>query len=291
MDATKKPSRGVYFLANNKVYELAVAFLNSFRTHNRELDLCLIPYDQDVDRIIALKDTYAFSVFQDDHLLASCDAISEKFHGKRLGAYRKFVAWEGTFDEFIYIDLDTVVLDSVDFAYENLHRCDIYTSHSNIEAIRQWVWKDSIYEKNILAPEQIAFAANTGFFVSTRHLLNMGQIEAKVDAGLRLKDDMELKCMEQPFLNYLIVTSGHRYGSLLTFLVSGADPTVKLEMWAGNPGCIVGDGKLHMPNFPPIFLLHWAGIWQSDNGSLSEIPYKKLWDHYRNLSLSADVSS
>lgn len=276
-------TRGVYFLANDKVYELAVAFLNSFRFHNKDMALCLIPYDNDFSKIVALSEVYSFTVFGQPQLLAGCDAISEKFHGKTLGAYRKFVAWEGPFDEFMYIDIDTVVLDSVDFAFSNLAHCDIFTSHSNIESIRKWVWKDSIFEKNALSEPQIAFAANTGCFTSKKALLTLNHVLDRVPSALALKDDMELACMEQPFLNYVIVTSGLRYGSLLMFLVNGVNPNVKLEMWAGNPGATVEGGRFYVPNYPPIFLLHWAGIWQSDNGSLSDLPYENLWRHYRYL--------
>lgn len=37
----------VYFMANNKVLDMTIAFLNSFRMHNKELPLCLIPYNND----------------------------------------------------------------------------------------------------------------------------------------------------------------------------------------------------------------------------------------------------
>jgi len=274
-------TRGVYFLANNKIIELAIAFLNSFREHNPTIPLCLIPYDDNVDQILALRDKYSFTLFEDQDLLRACDVISEKFHGKTLGAYRKLVAWEGKFDEFAYVDTDTVVVDNIDFVFENLEHTEIFTSHSNIPALRKWVWKDSIESKKALSREQMAFSANTGFFVSKAKLLDMTYIQSQVDAALELKDDMELHCMEQPFLNYLIVTSNFSYGSLLTFYQSGVNRRVKFEWWAGRPGGIVKGGRLTARRSLPVFLVHWAGLWQSGNGSLVEIPYKKLWDYYR----------
>lgn len=274
-------TRGVYFLANDKIVELAIAFLNSFREHNPTIPLCLIPFDDNVDKILALRDTYSFTLFNDLKLLHACDAISEKFHGKILGAYRKLVAWEGPFDEFAYIDTDMVVVDNIDFVFENLVHTDIFTSHSNMPELRQWVWKDSIEMRKMLSPEQIAFSANAGFFVSKSKLLNMSYVQSQVDAALDLKDDMELGCMEQAFLNYLIVTSNFNYGSLVTFYQSGVNRRLKFEWWAGNPGAMVNGGKLKLRRGPPIFLVHWAGLWQKGNGSLAELPYKELWEHYR----------
>jgi hypothetical protein len=278
--------RGVYFLANDHVFELAVAFLKSFRYHNPDIALCLIPYDKEFGRISAMRDKYSFSVFDDEELLQACDSISVRFHGRTLGAYRKLVAWAGDFDEFAYIDIDTVVLDSVSFVFDNLVHADIFTSHSDIASIRKYVWKDSIFERAALSERQISFAASTGFFVSSKGVLSMEFISTQTEAALLLKDDMELHCMEQPFLNYLIVTSGCRYGSLSKFKSSGINRHVKNEWWAGLVGGIVEGGTFRTPKNEPIFLVHWAGLWQADNASLSEIPYKNLWDYYRNLELS-----
>ncbi len=277
-------TRGVYFLANDNVLELAIAFLNSFRRHNPDIALCLIPFDDNAEKIVALRDTYSFSIFDNPALLAECDRISIAFHGRRLGAYRKLAAWEGEFDEFAYIDTDTVLLDSIDFVFEHLAHTDIFTSHSNIPAIRKWVWKDSIDERGALTDEQTAFAANTGFFVSRKTLLNMEYIQTQVEPALRIRDDMELHCMEQPFLNYLIVTSGYRYGSLRTFGLAGANPRLKHEWWAGSSGGMVQGGNFKVESGRPIFLVHWAGVWQADQGSLTNIPYKNLWEHYRYLA-------
>lgn len=280
-------TQGVYFMANNKVVDLVIAFLNSFRIHNKDLPLCLIPYNDDIEQIEALKDIYNFSVFDNKELLEICDTISVKFHGNTVGAYRKMVAWEGKFEQFIYIDIDTIVLESLSFVWKNLSHCKIFTSHSNLSEIRKWVWKDSIYENKKLSIKQIEYATNTGFIVSTKNILSMNWIIDQVEEALTLKEDMELLCMEQPFLNYLIVTSGYNYGSLLQFTLRGigrgANKDIKLEFWAGLPGGIVKKGILIDPYRRPLFLVHWAGVWRQNDEDLTKIPYQKLWIYYRNL--------
>ncbi|MEO8239018.1 MAG: hypothetical protein ABI576_13010 [Flavobacterium sp.] len=274
-------------MANNKVLDMTLAFLNSFRVHNKELPLCLIPFNDDFSEIEVLQKVYNFSVFDNQELLETCDAISIKFHGNVVGAYRKMVIWEGVFEQFIYIDIDTVLLDNLSFVWKHLTHCKIFTSHSNIPEIREFVWKDSIYSKNKLNKSQIEYATNTGFIVSTKNKLPISWIIDQVDEALTLKEDMVLFCMEQPFLNYLIVTSGYNYGSLLRFLITdfstGNNRGVKLEFWAGLPGGIVEKGKLLNPNRHPLFLIHWAGVWRENDGDLTKIPYQKLWEYYRNL--------
>src|SRR5271166_5181678 len=138
----KKCNRGVYFLANNKIYDLAVAFLNSFRTHNPSLSLCLIPYDNSIEKIRELSSSYSFSIYNNESVLERCDKISRKFHGHTVGQYRKFATWEGAYDQFIYVDCDTVVLRDLSFVFDLLPEYHFIFSHSDIPRIRKWVWKD-----------------------------------------------------------------------------------------------------------------------------------------------------
>ena len=283
---------GVYFLANNMVFEQVVAFLRSFRKHNPSIPLCLIPYDDAFDKITALRHTFSFTVFNDSERLASCDAISARFHGRVLGAYRKLAAWEGIFESFIYIDVDTVVIDSIDFAFDSLEYADYVASHSNLSNIRQFVWKESIYQSHILTSSQIEYAANTGFFVSRRGTLSINKCLANVDSALELKPHMELSCMEQPYLNYLVVTSGCDYTSLLVLRDRGTGvmPNAALEWWGGLPGGRVDGGKLHAPYDAPIFLVHWAGFTKSCKNLGEELPYKELWNFYRRSDIPLDIA-
>lgn len=282
-------ARGVYFLANNHVFEQVVAFLRSFRRHNQLLPLCMIPFDGDFDKIAALADTYSFSIFQEQDLLATCDAISEKFHGRVFGMYRKLVTWEGPFESFIYIDVDTVVVDSVDFVFELLDEAPYIASHSNLPHIRRWVWKDNVFDNHILTTPQIEFAANTGFFCSRRGLLPMRHCVAKVNSALELKDCMELACWEQPFINYLVVTSGYSYNSLLSLRNAGVAPDAGSEWWAGMPDGRVDNGKLYVPDGSRVFLVHWAGILAHVKSPDDPLPYKELWNYYRRPDLAPTV--
>lgn len=208
--------------------------------------------------------------------------------------------WEGEFDEFIYIDTDSVVLDNVDFAFEYLSSYDFVAGHSNIDSTIQWVWKDSIYTTRKLTDEQIKYAANTGLLVSRKSALDIRTAEKKSAEGVELAPHMELYCMEQPFLNYLIVTSGRPYSSILTLTRDVAD------VWAGTKGGQIKDGKIFFKNRfrpGPVFL-EWSGEWQprrfdrylyrllrllriksEDEEPIPRffMPYRILWKHYRYL--------
>lgn len=276
-------TRGVYFIANNHVLDMAIAFLASFRCFNSDIKLCLIPYDDKFDQIEALQSEFGFEIYRDQDVLKACDDISNQFHGHTVGAYRKLAAWTGPFDEFLYIDIDTIVHDSVDFVFDQFQEADILTSHSNNADTRKWVWKDSIDGPTVgLSQKQIAYAANTGFIVCRKASMDFSWMQSRVAAGLKIKDDMELGCMEQPFLNYLIVTSGNSYSSFGCIELDWEFPR---ELWAGTPGAKLVDGELKSPWGGPVLFIHWAGVWRARE-SLDEMPYRDLWLHFRNMNTS-----
>ncbi|MCK5793783.1 MAG: hypothetical protein KAH12_03705 [Anaerolineales bacterium] len=301
-------ARGVYFLASDGTVELATAFLNSFRLHNPEIPLCLIPFDAQFSKVAKLKGKFNFSIFPGGQLFDSCDEISRRFHGYALGAYRKFCIWEGAFDEFLYIDVDTVILSNIDFVFRFLDEYDFVASHSNIPGIQRTVWKPSISGTGKLSSTQIEFAANTGFIASKRGALSLAEIKGKTEAALELAAHMELFCMEQPYLNYLFVTSGKKYTSLffLDYKSKRKHAGIKHELWAGIRGRKVRGGQLvkRSNQSHVLFMMHWAGLWRPGryeqlvyriliNLRLMKteskpqvgffIPYKKLWKYYRNL--------
>jgi hypothetical protein len=196
---------GVYFLANDRVFDNVVAFLNSFRAHNPTTELCLIPFADDVERTMALASRYDFTTFTDEDVLRRCDAIGARFHGKPAGHYRKLAAWHGQFDRFLYIDCDTVVLEPVDFVFDYLDEYDFLTSHSDLQSIRKFVWRDSIYDAGALTRQQIRFSANTGFVASRLDAQNLHEVEARLDGALALAEHMELMCFEQPLLGAAVL--------------------------------------------------------------------------------------
>lgn len=269
---------GVYFLANDRVYDNVVAFLNSFRASNPTIDLCLIPFADDLEQIRALAPRYEFSIYADEDVLRRCDAIGARFHGKPAGHYRKLAAWHGEFDRFVYIDCDTVVLESVDFVFDYLDEYDFLTSHSDIHDIRKFVWRDSVYDTGALTRQQIRFATNTGFIASRRDAQNLDEVEERLDAAVALADHMELMCFEQPLLNYLIVTSGRRYSSLYAIAQRTGDWTIPQERWAG--GSIEAEPGAGRP-WSPTLLVHWAGEWEKSRREGTPIPHRELWERYR----------
>lgn len=296
--------RGVYFLANDVVLELSIAFLNSFRSFNPDIPLCLIPYNENYKKIYELSSKHNFFIYPNKEALSICDDISKKIFSYVSGNFRKLAMWEGPFEEFIYIDTDTVVLANVEFSYKFLAEYDFITSHSHIPSIRRFVWKDSIYKLNVLSRNQINYATNCGFITSHKKALPLILVHEKLKKAIEIKEHMELMCVEQPFLNYLFVTSGKYTSLLYLFFTNPFREELAFEQWGGRKEGVINKGKIHFRNEKvPTFLLHWAGIYRPNNfekwffkiflpclGIKKEVPcisyflpYKRLWKYYRYL--------
>jgi hypothetical protein len=266
----------------------------------------LIPFGNDLDQLSKLQIKYKFSVYTDQDVLSFCDDISRQFHGKITGHYRKLAIWHGPFDEFVYIDIDMLVLKNIDFAFRLLYQYDFITSSSNVPSSEKWVWKESIYETGVLSQEQIKYAANTGFIVSKKNVITIDDINARLPSALQLINHMELWCKDQPLINYLIVTSNKRYTSLVMLMDTALYPENYVEYWAGNKKIALTEnmqtkikGKLY-----DIFLIHWAGKWQLKTidyllfiilkilrfrttiwQTSIFMPYKKIWKYYRYFDM------
>jgi glycosyltransferase involved in cell wall biosynthesis len=279
--APDESRRGVYFLANDSVIDTSIAFLSSFRTYNPSIPLCLVPFDRSVANLSQLQERFNFSIWQDDNLFRRCDDISLRFHDSVHGHYRKLAMWSGPYEEFIYVDTDTIVLESVEFVFKFLSAFGFVTSHSNIRKIRKWVWKDSIAETRQLSAAQIAYATNTGFISSKKGNLSIDEAVSKLPGALDLAPHMELLCIEQPFLNYLIVTSGLRYTSLYSIFLKNRSPEIALEQWGGNDIGPVIHGRVVQPGFPRTLLVHWAGEWERARSEGQPIRNLQLWEFYR----------
>ncbi|MFF7636341.1 hypothetical protein ACFZB9_24815 [Kitasatospora sp. NPDC008050] len=272
-------TRGVYFVANDRVFDLATVFLTSFRRHNPDIALRLIPFDAEHHRLAALGERYGFTLWADQELLSRCDEISLAFHEHPKGHFRKLAAWAGEFNEFLYIDSDTAVLRNIDFVFDRLSGHGFLTATSHLPGR---AWKDGIEESGKLTPEQYGYRANTGFVASRKGALTFAGITAALPAARELAPHMKLG-YEQPLLNYLMVTSGHRYTSLHRLRTTTGDRSIPAEVFAWTPDVEAKDGGIVHPAVPPTLLVHWTEPVKPTQQDPRTVPLYDLWCYYRDL--------
>lgn len=109
--------QGVYTLANDAVIDWLIALLESLRSDpaNATLPVTVIPYDHRVERTRALQADYRFEVLQDDALtvLDRLGAKVSRPDRALLPDLRKFAAFWGPYEQFVYLDADIVVVEDI----------------------------------------------------------------------------------------------------------------------------------------------------------------------------------
>jgi hypothetical protein len=137
---------GIYTLANDYVYDQLVALLNSIEVNaGKQIPVCVIAYDERLDKVRAeiesrenvtlLYDTELFARWEDfsyrlwqTHPSALKEwqerGIKTRFY--RVGENHRYCAFdpESPFEKFIYLDADTLVLNSLDFVFKKLDEVD-----------------------------------------------------------------------------------------------------------------------------------------------------------------------
>jgi hypothetical protein len=131
--SNRSETRGIYILANDAMVNQLIALLNSLRVHDDlQLRVCVIPYDDATNELARVMASYPnVFLWSDANALAHWENFANAawalhpralphWHAKygtravyRLAMHRRFVAFDGPFAQFLYLDADMLVLDSL----------------------------------------------------------------------------------------------------------------------------------------------------------------------------------
>ncbi|MEL6606248.1 MAG: hypothetical protein AAFP20_23825 [Cyanobacteria bacterium J06614_10] len=265
---------GAYFSANDRVYDWAIAFLNSFRAFNPTLKLFLIPFNEECDRLLTLQDTYQFEIYTD----ASFDRLEAIGQAFELGHtptgphwFRRYSVFWGPCDRFIYLDARQLVLANLkaaisaldDFSFDLLHfDCDI----------------DQVYEpgelKRNLLHRQKARGFNSGRWIARKGLFTLEELEQLAAEALTVRDQLNKRNTDQAFINYCCDMKPVHYRHIADLLGNSCH-----NSWASQPGHVYQTcgtfrrwhygGQNHRKQ---LLILHWAGRKKS-----AIMPERSLW--------------
>jgi len=134
-------NKGIYLLANDKVYDQIIALINSIEAnYNSYLPICIIPFNDNIDLLRRETERRKnVSLFEKKESIEKWENFIKKFHDiynnyphqggaeKRteiLFMHRKYCAFDGDFEKFIYLDADTLVFQSLDHIFSKLEEYD-----------------------------------------------------------------------------------------------------------------------------------------------------------------------
>jgi hypothetical protein len=278
MDDEQGKRRGAYMLANDYVFDWAAAFLESFRVHNPDLPLYLIPFDDRCDEIAGLASKYQFETFEHESFDV-LESIGEKLE---LGVtpsgphwFRRFASFWGPLDEFIYLDCRMVVLADVEPLIQAMdtYDCDFLHFEGGL---------DQVYDPGPVRTELVrdrrAQGFNSGRWVTRKGLFSRARLQEVATELEQHRDQMNRRNTDQFFLNYLVHTGDVRYASVHDLM-----PEVSRLTWPRVPGTIYndqGEYKVWSHGRPEhnttVVFLHWAGIGRSP-GMERRWLFRRFW--------------
>jgi hypothetical protein len=296
---------GIYTLANDHVFDQLVALLNSIETNASNLPVCVIAYNDSLDRVRAeIANRPNVTLMDNPTIFARWREFSTQVwttHPHALatwkeqgidGVYRlscnhRYASFdlEAPFDRFIYLDADTLVLDSLDMVFESLNDHDFATY--------DFQFKDPSHIFNLTSPKLLEIfpqqRLQTEIFCSGCYASKKGLFSPEQQQWLLSKltegeaEVLYLKAPNQSVLNYITMRSGITIHNLAVHLPlekrTGNSVTSKHFEWRDR--VLYDHGKR-------ITYLHYIGLSSQLFGKLCagenvDFPYRETFLHYRYL--------
>ncbi len=301
--------QGIYTLANDVVYDQLVALLNSIEVNvNPSLPICIIPYDNRLDKVKSeIKNRPNLSLFDNQesinrwenfaHQVWEAHPRNQESKASRPRWYkghlhRKFVAFDGEFDRFVFYEADNLAmkpiedvlekLDDYDFVFDDWeHRKPTKNAALNLPIIET----SGCYTEEQVRPkihDASFFASKKGLFPPQElaeleeKLINKREVEWINRIGwwddVFLYNYMTLRS-ERPIYNFTQSLNGQdRTGNC-----ADADPFVNIDNVLYNEEGLKPIHRIHYMNYSS------ASFARLCHGEDADINYKDIFLHYRFL--------
>lgn len=271
-------SNGVYFSANDIVYDWAIAFLNSFRHFNPTLRLILIPFNDSCERLLHLKSTYNFEVWTDPTFV-QLEAIGQAFELGHTPTgpfwFRRYSAFWGPLDRFLYLDVRLVVLADLmpiitaldEYGFDFLH----------FDCALDQVYQPGSIRQSLLQQRR-ARGFNSGRWASKKGLFTLDEFEQFANEAIQTRDQLNPRNTDQAFINYCCDLKPVQYGhaaEVMGGICQNAWARQTGEIYQKNQKYYLWDygGQDHQKQ---VVLLHWAGYRLN-----ALMPHKQIFNHFR----------
>jgi len=261
-------------LANDRVHEWFLPFARSFRAHNPDLPAVVIPYHKDMALTAATARAHDFEIADID--FSEIDRFARTLYPRnryRRHKVRKIAVFDLPFESTIYVDVDTIVLQSFAPLAGILRPGEtelVYASETP-----DWVYKPGYKEVPRLATGPLF---SDGFFVTSRRFLSAAQIMETTREQMALyKKLRQERVYSQPLINF----AAHLRGIALN-PVSAVTETLSDATFYREDGIDFRDGEVCDAQGRKLIFIHWAGAKSDDAGA--DERFGALWQRYRSAS-------
>ncbi|MEM9766433.1 MAG: Npun_R2821/Npun_R2822 family protein [Cyanobacteria bacterium P01_D01_bin.71] len=300
---------GIYTLANDVVFDQLVALLNSLKANiNADLPVCIIPFDHRLERVKReIEKRPNVTLFEDYTSIERWESFAQKFASSHPEAqrtnqqhprwcsgklHRKFAAFDGPFDKFVFFDGDSLAMKPLTAIFEKLEAVDLVFDdwehakpdvHAalNIPLIES----TSYFAKSDIQPQLHC----SSFWGSKRGLFGIEELSALEEKIIRHGEAAWVNGQgwwDDAFLfNYMTLRSGR---PLFNFSLSSNSDERTGNCANADPFVGVAQVLYNQDGLKPIHRIHYMGYSSTDfarlcRGEDVNIRYKDTFLHYRFL--------
>lgn len=302
-------SKGIYTLANDAVFDQLVALLNSIEVNvSPNIPVCVIPYDDRLEKVkqeISTRENV--TLFENKNALEVWDNFVNQLweaHSRakdskksRPGWYqgfvhRKFAAFDGEFEKFVFFDGDSLAMKPLDDVFEKLDEYDLVFNDWEHKKPREVTELDlSVIEKITgLTEEEIRPKLHCdSFFGSKKGLFSVEKLE-----------ELKKRAIERAEIEWVSGRSWWSSSGLFSYMTFPGNP--KMFNFTRSPNgeertgnCADADPFVNIDNvlyneegLKPLHRIHYMNYSSADFARLSrgedaDIRYKDIFLHYRFL--------
>ncbi|MDF5737326.1 MULTISPECIES: Npun_R2821/Npun_R2822 family protein [unclassified Nostoc] len=286
---------GICTLANDYVFDQLVALLNSIDIIlGSETPVCIYPFDDQTQRIadeiakrpnVFLYDNQESINLWDQFMLTAAPERLNRSKFRLYGAHRRFCAFDGPFDKFIYLDADTLVMNSLATVFEKLDSYDF--------VVYDFQFKDVSKIYNVNSPKLIEVFEQkridseifcSGFYGAKRGIFNSEQRDWLISHLQNGEAEILYGgAGEQPLINYMVMRS-----NLSIYNFARQLPDNKKTGCSATSKHFEEREHLLYDKGNRLTYIHYIGIPPNINqavcaGENIEFPYRDLFLYYRYL--------
>ncbi|MEO0867162.1 MAG: Npun_R2821/Npun_R2822 family protein [Cyanobacteria bacterium J06642_11] len=294
---------GIYTLANDVVYDQLVALLNSIETNvSPDFPVCVIPYDSRVTKVSAeiQRRSDNITLFDDVEALHRWEQFATNIWQQhptaydvwnlrgvsgvnRMGMHRRFCAFDGPFERYIYLDADTLVLNDIQPLLAPLDQMDW--------VVYDFQYKDPSHVFNVHSPllnsvfseEQLDKIFCAGMYAAKRGVFSENQLNWLLEQLKAEADVLYINGPDQAIVNYMVLKLGLNILNLSKHL-----PAEERTGCCATSPHFEQQGHYLVDRGKRLTYLHYIGISSKVftrlcTGENLEFPYRDLFLHYRYL--------
>jgi hypothetical protein len=244
---------GVAILANDRICDWLLPFLESYREHNPTLPTYLIPFDRRLERTRRAAAAYDVHLIEAD--LEPVDRLAWHLYPFYLHKFRRRLRKLHSFalplDEVLYIDVDTIVFRDFTPLFGHI-------APGETEFIIASTSPTYVYNARGAAYPDLANAVrfSDGFFIAAPRLISRESVIATMRRDRRLfREVRKPHTFAQCVTNFAV----HRLG-LRIRTVTDLHPEASCETFYQAKGIDFGPGGPRDVDGRDIYFAHWAGV-------------------------------